>query len=689
MEFPRRLLPFVLVFLFLPIPFLMALSSVDHPTGAGSFDQAVDKLFAHGYPQELEAYFCSLGTNPELGFRWAGTTAEHAVSKRVEAEMRAMGLSNVGLEPVPVDIFEFERASLTVGSRAMIASTIGGVPPTPKGGIIARVIYVGGGTAPEFDAAGDVAGKLVLVDAKTSSCWFNLPAFEAMHRKAAGVICTYTPDDPKYYSINDQALGSFDGQFSLDAPPWIYISRRDGDWLKSALKSGPVTATMILEEKVTLARDGGQAYNVVGKIPGSRRDGQMVLMAAHQDVHFRAGADDTGALVNMLVIAKAMRESGFKPKNTIVFLATCGEEFGYTDAYYDWCIGAWWAATHAHADWAGKVRGMLNLETMALKGAPLFLRVNPELKPWLESLAAKASVLLPYGSEVLTPVSSWNDQWTFTAAGVPSVKIDASDEEYDKLYHSNFDTAAIVDMPYLAKIAKFVFLAAEQLDIGLLPYSLKARAEDLCASVKMDDLQASGADPALISRLSAAVEDFQTSAAAFDARSGSIQDTGFDAVNSGLLAVEKALNGGLTALSPADDDSTVYPHMAVWKDAMSLGEAIAALKSTPPDRGAALKALTGMYLTRLGILFSHPVYLKQLSRLDPSFGLITWGGQGQLPMPLDVVPEYRRVESGDYAGAVASLEVKLKTRIDELNIRLAAMASLLEKVTPLINSLGK
>ena len=248
----QRLLFSLILLIVLPAP-------ADDTIGSAAFDRAVDKLFAEGYPQGLVTYFCSLGTNPDLGFRWAGTPAERAVGDRVAAEMRAMGLSNVRLEPVPVDVFEFEKASVAVGGRIMAASTIAGVPPTPEGGVTAPIVYVKGGTASDFDAAGDVTGKLVLVDAKMSLWWFTWPAFEAGHRKAAGVICTYTPEDPKYYSINGQALGSFDGQYDLAAPPWVYVSRRDGDWLKSRLGAGPVTATMVLKEKVTLERDGGVA----------------------------------------------------------------------------------------------------------------------------------------------------------------------------------------------------------------------------------------------------------------------------------------------------------------------------------------------------------------------------------------------------------------------------------------------
>jgi len=181
------------------------------PDASEKFDQAADALFAQGSPQELETHFCSLGTNPDLGFRWAGTSAERAVGERVAAEMRAMGLANVRLEPVPVDVFEFEKASLTVGDRTMTASTLAGVPSTPAGGISRTVVYVGGGTAADFDAAGSVEGRLVLIDIKPSSWWFTLPAFEAGHRGAAGIIATFTPDDPKYFSVDDGALGSFDG----------------------------------------------------------------------------------------------------------------------------------------------------------------------------------------------------------------------------------------------------------------------------------------------------------------------------------------------------------------------------------------------------------------------------------------------------------------------------------------------
>lgn len=666
----------------LPVVFLFAAAFVScgGRDDAAAFDKAIDKLSSEGYPQALVKYFCSLGTNPDLGFRWAGTTAERAVGERVAAEMRAMGLSNVRLEPVPVDVFEFEKAGVTIGDRVMIASTIAGVPPTPEGGITAPVVYVRGGTAAEFDAAGDVAGKLVLVDMRMSSWGFFWPAFEAGYRKAAGVICTYTPEDSKYFSVSDSALGSFDGQYDFDAPPWVYVARRDGDGLKAKLAAGPVTATMIIKEKVTLEKDGGVAYNVVGELPGERGDGQLVLMAAHQDAHFRAGVDDTGALANMLAIAKAMRASGHRPKSTLVFLATAGEEFGGTNSNYDWLAGAWWAVVRAHPDWAGRVRGMINLESMAVKGAPLGLRSNPELQPWLKKLVARHPDLVPNGFEPLTPVNSWNDQWPFSASGIPSVKFETLDDTYDKLYHSNFETATLVDWDYLAKLAKFAFRIVGGLDHGLLPYSLEARADDLAAAVNADELAAAGADPALVSRLVVGVSAFKASAVAFEKASVSLPAAKVDSTNAALLSVEKDINSGFTALSPADDDITIYPHQAILKEVQGLRKALDVLKATKPDRVAALEALAGTGMTRYGIRFSYPVYQKQLSRLAPGFPRLGFGELGQLPEPLDVMSQYRKIESGDTAGAVPELEAALRTRLTLLDKKLDEMAAVLERV---------
>jgi len=92
-------------------------------------------------------------------------------------------------------------------------------------------------------------------------------------------------------------------------------------------------------------------------------------------------------------------------------------------------------------------------------------------------------------------------------------------------------------------------------------------------------------------------------------------------------------------------------------------------------------------MTRFGISFSYPVYLKQLTRLEPDFPRTTIGGQGQLPEPLDVIPQYRKIGSGDTAGAIAELEAMRLTQLSQLDVRLARMAGILEWAIPRIDAL--
>ena len=253
-----------LAVLFIPVLLLLLL-----PTAAlaksspAKFDRAVDRLFQQGYPQELEQYFVSLGTNPDLGFRWAGTSAEKAVAERTFKALKAAGLRGVKYEPVPVDVFDFKRAAVTTASGLdYLASSFAGTPPTGPDGITADLVYVGNGTKAAFDAAeaasGPVAGKLVLMDLDFGTAfWMSLPGAEAAHRGALGVIMTY--GDGGYYWYADDALGSFDATYQYDWAPMVYVSKTDGDVLRAEVQTAMAAreayeATMVCDTTVTARR---------------------------------------------------------------------------------------------------------------------------------------------------------------------------------------------------------------------------------------------------------------------------------------------------------------------------------------------------------------------------------------------------------------------------------------------------
>jgi type IV pilus biogenesis protein CpaD/CtpE len=109
------------------------------PIPGMTVDQAVDQLVADGYPQQQNAYLNGLGSC-DLGFRITGTPAEKQAAQHVADELEAMGMSNVRLEKVPVDAWEFKGASVAVGGRTMKASSFAGAPGTPADGITGEVV---------------------------------------------------------------------------------------------------------------------------------------------------------------------------------------------------------------------------------------------------------------------------------------------------------------------------------------------------------------------------------------------------------------------------------------------------------------------------------------------------------------------------------------------------------------------
>jgi hypothetical protein len=186
----------------------------------------------------------------------------------------------------------------------------------------------------------------------------------------------------------------------------------------------------------------------------------------------------------------------------------------------------------------------------------------------------------------------------------------------------------------------------------------------------------------VVDRLGVAVDAFQTAAYGFEQRKTSILSTAYPAASTKLMAIEKILSGNFTALSWWDD--TIYPHeQALW-DLQWIDGALAALDRRKPQAAAALKALANVGYTFYGLMSSEPVHVHKLARHDPDYWAISWGGQGHLPQPIDVMPEYRQIEAGAYGAALSGLAAERERQIAQLNARLVRMAELLEPLPMMI-----
>ena len=716
----RRLLLFLIIA-------LLALLVLPGLVQAMTFDQAVSELISNGYAQKMENRCVSFQGN-SLGYRSAGTTADDACARWIATEMKAIGLSNVTLEAVPVDEWDFKSASVQVSGLGYSnpvtyrATGFGGGVSTPFAGVTGDVVYVKdvdlvngpwSGSAGAFDAVGDVTGKIVLVDFESTMWWMSMPDMEAGLRGAAAVILTYNPDWPGYYG-QPEALAAFDAETDLSAPPMVWIPWRDGDVLKEALQLGAVNATVKLNAPLTLIADGGTGYNVVGRIKGSANPDEYVIFGGHHDAWFKGGLDNASSVVNSLVIAKAMKMSHFRPKRTMVFLSTTAEEYGLTNSWYDWCIGAWNFITQDHPAWAGRIAGMLNTEIVGYKQGNLWMLASPEITPMLdEQLTASGDLVLTRNGiepAVIGQPWCWNDQWTFTAAGVPSVSFWSQDGDYsgvykNTIYHTQYDTPALIDYRFLGDISKFEFRVAEKFDRGLLPYTLSAHAtqasEAFHAEIGVDD----DGDPApptvadvieysvgpdITQDLSDAGERFARTCARFDAvaAAGKMPAANLPAINAQLMQIEKLLNSNFTALDWLDNTS--YPFDQITRDIYRMATAYEALDKETPDYDTAAAAVAGTGLMWYGTNFSPEVFAKILQQHRQSYYHVAWGGQGHMekyqdltPVYDDILAELPNMAKEALAGHIDAQKNDLRARIIDMTAVYNEAADQIQDLIPL------
>jgi Iap family predicted aminopeptidase len=685
---------------------------------AMSFDQAMNKLITSGWAKKMENKCVSFKGNA-LGYRSGGTASDDACARWIAAEMRRMGLDDVKLEGVPVDEWDFKSASVTLSGLGYSnpvtyrATGFGGGIGTPAAGVTGDVVYVKdvdlengpwSGSAGAFDAVGDVTGKIVVVDFESPMWWMSMPNMEAGLRGAAAVILTYNPDWPGYFGQED-ALAAFDAETDLSAPPMVWISWKHGDTLKEALGVGPLTATVKLNAPLTLIEDGGMGYNVVGKIKGTTNKSEYVVFGGHHDAWFQGGLDNASSVVTSLCIAKAMKMSHYQPKRTMVFLSTTAEEYGITNSWYDWCVGAWHFITQKHPGWAGKIAGMLNTEIVGYKNGNLWMLASPELTPMVDDqIAASGDLMLTRNGTPAAVIGQpwcWNDQWTFTAAGVPSISFWSQDNDYsgvykNTIYHTQYDTTSLISWPFFRDIVKFQFRVAKKLDKGLLPYKLATRSADLTAALEapiadgdavpaVEDVIAKTVGKLEWTHFEAAVDRFAEATTTYDAIAGAIPAANRAAANAQLMRIEKLINTSFTSLDWLDN--TTYPFDQVTRDVYHMQLAFDALDQVTPAYDAAAAEIGATGLMWYGTNFSEPVFTKILQQHRPTYYHVCWGAQGHLAKYQNLIPDYEAVLAGDAAAALALLEHQILVQEEDLGLRIDTLTDQINEASDQIEDL--
>ena len=504
-------------------------------TDLAAFVPAYTAANAESYAKtvvEKLAYDEALLSNA-LGYRSAGSEAEHAAADWLAEEMTKLGLTDVEKIGVTVDLWEFRDAELTLeGTDISIMPASYQVNGTAPEGITAEIVDCGYGF--EIDYIGvDVKDKIALVGVdQFNESWISGYMAEAYYHGAAALV---TYDIGGYGTYDDDQINVQD-VCQDDLLPTVAISYNNYLSIADAMAEGHTTATLKVD--ATMVPEGGTSYNVCGRIPGQDRS-QQIMISGHYDVYFHGVQDDSAAIGLVLGIAKTMLDSGYKPMHDIVFMAHGSEEWGATGTEFDWTTGAWELINNVRPEWAKSTVAMINFELPAFYDGMATTQIScvPEYANVVQSLVEDSKLLpktvngiYPEGYDsVSVDSNTMEDGISYRFAGVPYfVNIPGTQpgpEGWIQMhYHTPSDDMSTYNADVMAtNINTYGILAMYVDQMPTMNVDFIATAEDLSEAAVEDIFALANADYA---GYCAALENFRLAAFDYGEKIAAVQASG-------------------------------------------------------------------------------------------------------------------------------------------------------------------
>lgn len=409
-----------------------------------AFYDKVDMKYAYDLTYEL-AYNDDELVDNKLGWRSAGSDAEHRTADYLQKEMEKIGLQNVDKIGTKCDKFQFNDSSLTIeGTDIDLMPASYQCNGTGKEGIQAEIVDVGTGLEADYEGK-DVKGKIVLADVDQKDVSWIDGYIRQAHEKGAAALVTYAT---KGYGLANKDTANVQDICCSDLIPTCAISVNDAEKIKAAIGEKNNKANLMLD--AVLEDDGGTTYNVVGMIPGENHD-QRVIIAGHYDKYWYGFQDDCAAIGLVYGIAKAMVDSEYKPKNDIVFIAHGGEEWGVTGSQFDWTVGAW-GMIEENEDWQGTTLALINCELPAFKteSGQTGIGAVPEFRTLANKLVNETGLVVTAGDCAMATeafdTTTMEDGVSYRWHGVPYFINMFEDEAFMyNNYHTNTDNKDTYD----------------------------------------------------------------------------------------------------------------------------------------------------------------------------------------------------------------------------------------------------
>ena len=385
------------------------------------------------------AYDIVEGLTTEVGQRLAGTEAEARARNWAVRKLKALGFSNVRVEP-------FEMPTWTRGPESaeivgpfpqkLAIAALGNSASTPPEGITGKIVGFDDLAALEAAPDSAVRGKIAFVSHAmprtqdgSSYGFFGGPRRQgptiASRKGAIAIVIRSIGTD---YHRNPHTGTQVFGEGVRPIPAGA-LSLPDAEQLQRILKRGkPVTMRLTLVSQT----GRGQSGNVIAEVPGRDPTLPPVLVAGHLDSwDLGTGAIDDGAGIAVTTAAaKRIMDAG-RPLRTIRVVWFGAEEPGLIG-------GRDYLAKHKEPHWAiGE----------SDSGADRIWRANTKLGEGREAEAKMLqAALAPLGIVPgSTNLAEGSDIGPMIEAGWPAVGLTQDATNYFDLHHTPDDTLDKID----------------------------------------------------------------------------------------------------------------------------------------------------------------------------------------------------------------------------------------------------
>ncbi len=409
----------------------------------------------------------------EVGARLAGSAGDRRAVEWAQREFTARGFDNVRAEPVRVP--QWHRGELTVrlpgiDTTPLVATMLGGSVGTPEAGIRAPLLRVESlAELTELDAE-RVAGHIVFIDQRMQASRTGAGYAATVGNRVRGASVAA---ERGALALAIRSVGTSKARIAhtgtmiykpgVTRIPAVALAHADADrlaYLMAAKESVEMHVTSTARRM-----DSVMSANVMADIPGTAKDGEIVLVSAHLDSwDLGTGALDDGAGVAIVMqAAQLLKDQRPRPNKTIRVVLFANEEFGLSGSI---------AYKAAHQDELDRHALAMESDFGAGRVWQVASRVPAE---GVTAVDAIAEILAPLGIERGgNKAFGGADIGRLRDAGVPVLALAQDGSRYFDYHHTVDDTLDKVDRQALdqnvAALAAVIYIAAaEDVSFGRLP----------------------------------------------------------------------------------------------------------------------------------------------------------------------------------------------------------------------------